>query len=538
MFRNGSHLRPTTARRARAAAAVLALGIGVAAGTAGASGPPASEPGGTAAAPENIDPDASVAVGFVLEPTNLDILHTAGAALDQVLLDNVYETLLTSTPEGEIGPGLATLEVSEDGLTYTLSLHEGVTFSNGDALTAADVVWSLQQLGAPGAATSAESTAPAGTEPAAPAGLRAADFANVASVEATDDATVVLTLAERDNDLAWNLSRRAGAVVQEGATDLESTAVGTGPFLLAEWAQGSSITLERNEEYWAGDVPQVAEVVFQYFTEPNAATTALEQGDVDLITGVGTDLVGQFEDNPDYVVSNSPTNGEVTLGMNTQAEALSDPLVRQAITHAIDKQGVLDLNNGFGTIIGAPVPPTDPWYEDQTALYPYDLEAARAKLAEAGYADGLELTFVVPNIYPTAIPDYVVSQLGEIGIEVDLQIVEFTTWLEQVYTNHDYDLSYVIHVEPRDLDIYANPEYYFQYDNPEVQQLVADAKVAADAGEQVELLRQAAAIIAEDAPAVWLLLFHDVLVARTGVSGYPTYDVQSRFDASEIVVAA
>ena len=97
------------------------------------------------------DPDATVVAGFVLEPTNLDILHQAGAALDQVLLGNIYETLVKATPDGEIWPGLAELEISEDRLTYTLTLQEGVTFHDGDPLTASDVVWTLDQLrGEPG----------------------------------------------------------------------------------------------------------------------------------------------------------------------------------------------------------------------------------------------------------------------------------------------------------------------------------------------------------------------------------------------------
>ena len=144
--------------------------------------------------------------------------------LDQVLLDNIYETLVKATPGGEISPGLATLDISEDGLTYTLTLQEGVTFHDGDPLTASDVVWTLEQQRAEGS-------------------NEAATLASIESVEATDDLTVVLTLSEPDNDLAFNLSRRAGAVLNEGATDLETTANGTGPFTLGEWSQGSFISL-------------------------------------------------------------------------------------------------------------------------------------------------------------------------------------------------------------------------------------------------------------------------------------------------------
>ena len=213
----------------------------------------------------------------------------------------------------------------------------------------------------------------------------------------------MITLTEPDNDLAFNLGQRAGAVLNEGATGLENTANGTGPFTLGEWNQGSSITLVRNDDYW-GEPATIAEVTFQYFTDPNAAANALLDGDTDLHVGVDTDLVEQFEGNPDYVITNGPTNGEFTLGINNADEALSDQRVRQAITQAIDKQGLIDLNSGYGTLIGAPVPPFEPWYEDLTGLYPYDPDAARALLEEAGYGDGLELTFVVPNIYPTVRP--------------------------------------------------------------------------------------------------------------------------------------
>jgi peptide/nickel transport system substrate-binding protein len=521
MFRHGSHPAPAWRRRFVAATAALLAGLSVAAGAATASTAPPDSAAAPAdsGAPSIGDPDATVVVGFVLEPENLNIVSTAGAALDQVLLDNLYETILRAAPDGTISPGLASLEVSEDGLTYTLALQEGVTFHDGSPLVAADVVWSLDQL-----------RGETGNEQQA--------LAAIDTVEAVDDATVVLTLAQPDNDLAWNLSRRGGAVLKADATDLETTVNGTGPFTLGEWVQGSSITLLRNPDYW-GEPAGAAEVVFQYFTDPGAAVNALNDGDVDVLTAVDPDLVGQFEESDEWVVSSGPTNGEFTLGLNNADEALSDPLVRQAITQAINKEDVLALSNGYGTVITQPVPPFEPWYTDQSDLYPYDPEAARAKLEEAGYGDGLALTFIVPNIYPaTRGPDYVVSALGDVGIDVDLQFVEFPTWIEQVYTNHDYDLTLVLHVEPRDLGNYANPEYYWLYDNPEVQQLVADAKTAADPAEQVELLTRAAELVAIDAPTVWLLLNNDIIVSRAGVSGYPSFDVQSRFDASGLIAEA
>ena len=457
-------------------------------------------------------------VGAVLEPSSLDIVTVAGAALDQILLDNVYETLLTYSDAGEIEPGLAELpEVSEDGTVYTFTLRDGVTFHSGEPLTSADVVWSLDAQRAEGA-------------------NEAARLAGIASVEAPDDATVVVTLTEPDNDFAYRMTRRAGAVLQADATGLENTANGTGPFTFVEWNVGSSITLARNDAYW-GEAPAISGVTFQYFTDPNAAVNAFTTGDVDILTGVNTDLVGPLQDNPDYVVNEGTTNGEFTLGMNNGREPFSNPDVRKAVRQAIDKEGYKELLNGFGTVIGGPVPPTDPWYEDLTGVVPYDPDAARAALEAAGYGDGLDVTLLWPNIYPPITrAEYVASQLAEVGINVTIEPIEFTVWLDQVYTNKDYDMTAVLHVEPRDIGNYANPEYYWQYDNPDVQQLIGDAKTTTDPDEAVDLLKQAARQISEDSPVDWLILAADLTVSTPDITGYPINDTASRFDASGITV--
>ncbi|MET0458751.1 MAG: ABC transporter substrate-binding protein, partial [Ilumatobacteraceae bacterium] len=360
-------------------------------------------------------------------------------------------------------------------------------------------------------------------------------LASIATVEAPDDQTVVVTLSQPDNDFTYLMTRRGGAVLQADATGLENSANGTGPFTFEEWNVGSSITLARNDDYW-GDAPAISGVTFSYFTDPNAAVNAFTTGDVDILTAVNTDLVGPLQENPDYVVNQGTTNGEFTLGFNNAKAPFDDPTVRKAIRQAIDKESYKELLNGFGTIIGGPVPPTDPWYEDLTDVAPFDLEASRAALEAAGYPDGFAVTLVWPDVYPTQNAEFVASQLEEVGIDVEIQTVQFSVWLEQVYTNHDYDMTAVLHVEPRDIANYANPDYYWQYDSPEVQQLISEAKVSPDPDEAVELLKQAARQISEDSPVDWLILQADLTVSTPDITGYPTNDTASRFDASGITV--
>ena len=280
----------------------------------------------------------------------------------------------------------------------------------------------------------------------------------------------------------------------------------------------------------------IAEITFQYFTDPNAAANALLDGDIDLHVRIDTDLVEQFEDNPDYVITDGPTNGEFTLGMNNADEALSDQRVRQAITQAIDKQGLIDLYRGYGTLIGAPVPPFEPWYEDLSGLYPYDPDAARALLEEAGYADGLELTFVAPNIYPTYALDYVVSQLADVGITVNLRPSSSRPGSTRCSSTTTTTSPSCSTSSLATSTTTPTPSTTGCTTARRCRNCSPQAKTSPDPDEVVELRRQAAALIAEEAPAVWLLLYNDVIVARAGVSGYPTFDANARFDAFDITV--
>nr|WP_291498416.1 ABC transporter substrate-binding protein [Actinomyces sp.] len=503
------------------AAAAIGVGRAVAGdggddGAGGQSAPSSSAASGGAGA----DPDATVTVGLTLEPSNLDIRATSGVALDQVLIDNVYEGLVSRAADGTITPSLASSwEVSADALTYTFALEPDVTFSNGDALTAEDVVWSIDQA--------------IGTE-----AVDAATLGQVADITAPDEQTVVLTLDTPNPDLLWALSGRPGLVLDEEASDadLKTTAIGSGPFLLTEWKQGDSITLTRNEDYW-GDPAQVSSIVFRYITDTNAAVNALNAGDLDVLAPISADLRDQVADATTALTVGAASD-KFVLAFNNGADPLSDQRVREAIRYAIDHEALIEARGGVEAPLGGPIAPGDPGYEDLTGLFPHDPAKARELLAEAGYQDGLTLTLTQPNIYGTTFSDLLTSQLAEAGITLEVESVDFTTWLTDVYTNKDYQLSLVDHAESHDFGAWANPDSYFAYDNPEVQGLYAKAVVAASSEEQDQLLAQAARLVSEDAAADWLTNFRTVTAVRQGVEGFPTDNINARLDLTGLTVSA
>jgi len=460
------------------------------------------------------DPNASVTLRMVAEPGNLDIRETAGAALDQLLIDNVYQGLVSRTPEQDIVPALASdYEVSDDGLTYTFTLREGVVFHDGQPLTPQDVVWSLTQV----------RDNPAFRDSERLAGM---------SAVTADGQTITITLSQPDSSFLWNLTGRAGLVLKEGdATDRKTAANGTGPFTLASWRQGDSVTLQRFDGYW-GDPAGVGEVVFAYIPETQAALNAALAGEVDVVTGFDANLSEQIEANGDFAVEVGASTDKGTLAMNPAEGPLADVRVRQAIRQAIDNEAIVEALGAGQTQYG-PIPELDPGHEDLSDVAPYDPDAARELLAEAG-AEDIDLTLTIPSFYGTTVSQILVSNLHDVGVTLEVDAVEFSAWLTDVYMNRDYELSFVLHTEARDFENWADPEYYFGYDNPEVQELFAQSLAATDEAEAAELLAEAARIVSEDHAADWLYNGASVVAVGDSIAGMPTVNVNERLNLAEI----
>lgn len=479
------------------------------------TGTAAPDPGATS--PGKPDPDATLQVGLVLEPTNLDIRHTSGAALEQILIDNIYEGLVSRTEDNEIEARLASdYEVSSDGLTYTFTLNDGITFHNGTALTSADVVASYE-------AVRTDATVQGNAE-----------FADVASITAPDAATVQIVLNKPNQNFLFSLTGPAGLVFQAGdTTDLKTAENGTGPFTLTRWSKGNAITFARNDSYW-GEKAGVAEVEFQYIPDFTAGVNTALDGGVQVLTAVDPNLVSEFE-GTDFTLTTGRTTDKATLAFNNAKAPLDDVRVREALRLAIDHEALVEAV-GAGTTLYGPIPELDPGYQDLSDVISYDPEKAKALLKEAGQED-LELTLTIPSFYGTTVPKVLISDFAKVGVTLEVESVEFPAWLEDVYTNHDYDLSFVLHVEPRDFGNFANPDYYFGYDNPEVQSLYTKALETVDADESAKLLAEAAKIVSEDHAADWLYNGETITAVSPAVYGFPKDSINSRIDLAGVTVS-
>ncbi len=496
-----------TSRTAIAALASTAALLGASACSAGSSA-------------DTSESDDSVSLAFTAEPANLDFTTSDGTAIPQVLMDNVYEGLVRLNQQGEIVPSLAkSWTVSEDRRTYEFKLQDDATFSNGSKFTAQDVKFSIERVQSKAWTISLKSY----MDP-------------VDRVEVVSPDTVRVVLSEPSNNWLFNMTTRVGAMFDpSGVSDLATKPVGTGPYELDEWNRGDSIVLRRRDDYW-GPAPEMKTVTFNYFQDATSASNALLSEGVDVIANYqALDALAQFRGDDRFEVSEGTTNGEVVLAMNNAAGPLQDIRLRKAVMYAVDRRALLEAtSNGMGQLIGSMVPPTDPWYEDLSGAYPHDPQRARQLVNQV---DGgpIRLRLRVANLpYAMAAAQVVKSDLAEVGINAVIQPLEFpAAWLQQVFTNHSYDMSIVQHVEPRDIVTFADPKYYWGYDNPKVQRLVAEA----DSGtreQQIAKMKEVARTLSEDAAANWLYLYPNVHAFNADLEGVPQNQLSESFDVTEL----
>ncbi len=460
-------------------------------------------------------PDATINVGSLYEPQNLDNTAGAGQGINEAFNGNVYEALFRLNDDGSVSPSLVKdYKVSDDGLTYTFTLQPGVTFHSGDPLTSADVKWSIERV------TSAESKS-----------SRKNSLKPISSIETPDDATVVIKLSSRSISLPYNLSYVW--VINDKAKDLQSTEDGTGPYALDAWQRGSQLAVKRFDKYWAAK-PENGEVVFKYFTEATALNNALLTGAVDVITSVQSpDSLAQFKDNPDFTVAEGKSTTKLILAYNDRVAPFDNVKVRKALARAVDDKKLLEAVWGeYGTLIGSFVPPTDPWYVDLTKTDAYDPASAKALLAEAGYPNGFTFTIDTPNYDPHPLAaQFLQGELAKIGVKVNINVITANEWYTKVYKAHDFQATLQEHVNHRDIVFYGNPDFYWGYNNPNVTELIKASEEAKSVDEQTEKLKEANIQIAEDAASNWLYLYPQIVVSKKSVSGYPLNGLNSQFFA-------
>ncbi|WP_231582151.1 ABC transporter substrate-binding protein [Puniceibacterium sp. IMCC21224] len=437
----------------------------------------------TAFAAQAQQTDLTIAVQ--LEPPHLDPTSAAAGAIDSVVYSNVFEGLTRFAPDGAVIPGLAAnWTISDDGLTYTFSLQDGVTFHDGSTMDGEDVKFSLDRARADDSVNAQKAL-----------------FSDIADVVVIDPLTVQVTLSQPNGAFLFNMAWGDAVIVApESITDIKTAPIGTGAFKFANWVQGDRIDLVAYPGYW-GAKPALTNATFKFISDPTAAFAAMMAQDIDAFVGFpAPENLPQFEADPRFQVLIGSTEGETILAMNNAEPPFDNVLVREAVAHAIDRQAIIDgAMFGLGTPIGTHFAPHNPDYVDLTGISQFAPDLARTLLADAGLAEGFSTTLKLPPpSYARRGGEIIAAQLAEVGITTEITNLEWAQWLEEVFRGKDFGLTIISHTEPADINIYARPEYYFQYNNPTFQQLMQTLTATTDPAERSGLMTQAQEIIAKD----------------------------------------
>lgn len=449
---------------------------------------------------------STITIGMQLEPPNLDPTGGAAAAIDEVVYANIFEGLTRFASDGSVKPALAaSWSIENDGLRYVFALQSGVKFHDGTDFSAGDVKFSIDR------AMSEESTN-------AQKGL----FANIDSVQVIDDNTVAIELKQADGNLLFNLAWGDAIIMDnESAATAATNPIGTGPFSFDRWVQGDRIELVKNEAYW-GTAAKLDKATFKFISEPTAAYAAILAGDLDAFPNYpAPENLAQLDADPRYSVVLGSTEGETILSTNNATPPFDDVRVRKALAHAINRSEIIDgAMFGYGTPIGTHFAPHNPAYVDLIANSQYDPEMSKALLKEAGHEAGLTVSLKLPPpVYARRGGEIIAAQLREVGITAEIENLEWAQWLEQVFRGKDFNLTIVSHTEPMDIGIYAKPDYYFQYDNAELQSLMADFSTETDQAQRNSLLQDAQKIISEDYVNGYLFQLAKTGVANSKIKG-------------------
>jgi len=467
------------------------------------------------AAGETPKKGGNLTIGVADEPPGLDPTASASAAIDRVVYANIYEGLIKVDRTGKYVPGLALKwDISTDGKVYNFQLRKGVTFHNGEPFNAAVAKWNIER----GAAE--------GTKNAHPEFFRI-----IEKIETPDESTLKLTLKNPDSLFIVHMAE--GDAVMLPMKGYENTAahpIGTGPFKFVAWNRGDRVEMARNERYWNPQLPYLDKVTYRFIGDASAMAAALKAGDIDIIGWLqAPELAADFVKDKRFKVLSGSSVAENIMSTNNKVPPFDNKLVRQAMAHAIDRKAVIDLvMAGYGTPIGSHWPPVTPYYEDLTGKFPYDPKKAKELLAKAGYPNGFEATIKLPAIYAYSkrAGEVIADMLGQVGIKLKIELVEWGVWLDRVFKQKDFQLSMIGHAEAWDIGIYANPTYYFQYDSKEFQEAYANALKATTTEAQSKWFKRCQEIIAEDAVNGYLFVIPSLSVMKAELTNwwkdYPT----------------
>ncbi|QNN63910.1 ABC transporter substrate-binding protein [Leucobacter denitrificans] len=481
-------------------------------------------------APSDDTPTAggTLTYGRLASANDLD-LHTQITANNAFAIDKIFESLVSFDESGQIIDWLAeSHEISDDGLVYSFTLREGLKYSDGTDLQAADVKFSLER----------------NIEKQGPIMLTAP----IASIETDEEArTVVITLAEPYTPFLSELTGFAAGVLPSdfgGKSEEEffQSPIGTGPWVVSEWDPSGDLTFVKNEHYWQEGKPLLDSLVYTFIADDNQLLQRLSAGQIDAIETVPAANAAEVDSNEATTLISGDSWAIEQIFFNTQKPEFADVHVRRAIAHALDLEGITQATT-FGTARAATslIPPSIAYSAADAGFeLGYDVDAAKQELAESGYPDGFTATLLIAsgNASRAQIAQIVQESLAQIGITIEIESIDLAAFRER-FRAFDYDFmlnsGQSDSPDPNGLVTFqADPEgfsnsYWTHYTNDEVTALMHEGRTTPDGPEREQIYLDIQRILAEEVPYIpvyYSSTLHGTTSKVHGLEGLPNASIR------------
>lgn len=440
---------------------------------------------------------------------------------DKNVVTHIYDTLLMRDETMTIQPHVATSYEPIDGTTWEFVLRDDITFTNGERLTAHSVKYTVDHFRDP------ELNAPS-----------IAQFGLIESVEVIDDYTMRIVTSEPFPALPAIMTEFW--IIPEGHTTevtgqgLSTNPIGSGPYMLAEWVRDERVVLEANPNYWNG-VPEVPYVEFRVVPDQNTRIAQAQTGEADIVAQIPTEALALLESSGRVNIEQAPGPRAYFITLNTRLDTpLQDQRVRQALNYAINVEEIIAfIFDGKGSPLATLMTPEQFGYDASIEPYGYDPERARELLAEAGYPDGFTISMQAPTArYPkdVEVAQTIASQLAEVGINVDLSILEWGTYIGQFRTEEGPPMFLLGWSIPTfDPDSILTPllttgNTYDRFENQELQALIERARSTIDADERTQIYSEVQQTMKDLAPMVFLYQLEELYAISQRLNWQPRAD--------------
>ncbi|MBO4266733.1 MAG: ABC transporter substrate-binding protein [Lachnospiraceae bacterium] len=464
---------------------------------------------------DKTDESSKIVIGIPQDLEDSLDPHEAVAAGTKEILFNIYEGLLKPDETGNLVPAVAKeYSVSDDGLTYSFILRDGVKFHNGKEVTAEDVKYSIEKS----------------------AGMNVADslipaFSNISEVRIIDNGQVDIVLTEPDIDFPAYIANLNASIIPKSNSKPSTDPIGTGPYMYVSRSPQENIILKKFDNYW-GTPANIENVTLKVIPNADSIVMNLNGGSVDMFARLTVTQTKQLSD--DFNVLEGEMNLVQAVYLNHAVRPFDNVDVCRALSYAVDVENVLEMtSDGKGFPVGSSMfPAFKKYYVDLTGKYPTDREKAKELLASAGYPDGFKFSITVPSNYQPHIEaaQVIAQQLKQIGVTADIKLVEWNTWLSDVYSGRNYEAT-LIGVDASSLTATAMldrfvsdaPNNFTNYSDSAYDELYKKVYTAKTDEERVEIYKSLQENLADNAANIYIQDMAEFVALSDKYDGYVFY---------------